>query len=428
MPFFLFFFFFMCPQVLKKRDEENTATISQQKRKITRLQDTHNTLNSRLAKQVKAQRAELQALMEEYCKNTEQYRDVQKKAKHFQLSDAKRFHDVWTMNEEKAQEVAKEVAQADSIIHRQQLGLEWAQPPEIPSPMTHVLTSAKAKVSQATLYAAQILTGTTNDQQTKSAIEKEEGKKVESLDEGEKAETRLFNVPSATKLYAPAVVKRVLELLCSEAEFLLDKKLIRLLAPLEAEEKMMMRLDSMFKALGIRTEEDIQRLAKFFILEEEDREEGKGDPFAAESAGSEEASVTTTVAPPTLIHPNDIPSALRQFVEQRKFSSKPAPSTPNGVGPSTAMQKELLDGVYWQQITGVLPESHEQLWNALMEGLQQYHSVLATRSQCIEETKTLRIQNSELKQLLRQYMHSEINMELQVPPTLMLPTASGIQT
>merc|ERR1712139_574829 len=40
-------------QVLKKRDEENTITKSQQKRKITRLQDVVNGLRLKLGKQEK---------------------------------------------------------------------------------------------------------------------------------------------------------------------------------------------------------------------------------------------------------------------------------------------------------------------------------------------------------------------------------------
>ena len=191
----------------------------------------------------------------------------------------------------------------------------------------------------------------------------------------------------------------------------------------------MMRLDSMFKALGIRSEEDIQRLTKLFVVEEEEREEEKEQSVKGEGNSEEASATTAVVAPPklTLIHPNDIPLALRQFVEQRKYSSKPSSFTPSGVRPSTAVQKELLNGIYWQQIAGVLPENHEQLWNALLEGLQQYHGVLASRSRCIEDTKALKTQNAELKQLLRQYMHSGINMELQVPPALMLPTTSGIK-
>merc|ERR550519_2839838 len=45
-------------QVLKKRDEENTISKSQQKRKITRLQDLLNNLRLRIARQEKGYRDE----------------------------------------------------------------------------------------------------------------------------------------------------------------------------------------------------------------------------------------------------------------------------------------------------------------------------------------------------------------------------------
>ncbi len=41
-------------QVLKRRDEENTLTRSQQKRKITQLQDVHNRLKVKGRKQEEA--------------------------------------------------------------------------------------------------------------------------------------------------------------------------------------------------------------------------------------------------------------------------------------------------------------------------------------------------------------------------------------
>ncbi len=41
-------------QVLKRRDEENTLTRSQQKRKITKLQDVHNRLKVKGRKQEEA--------------------------------------------------------------------------------------------------------------------------------------------------------------------------------------------------------------------------------------------------------------------------------------------------------------------------------------------------------------------------------------
>ena len=418
--------------MLKKRDEENTATISQQKRRITRLQDTHNTLNVKLRKQSKTQQSELQALMEEYRKNTEQYRDVQKKAKHFQMSDAKLFRDIWMMNEGKVHELVQQVMHADRVVHNQQLGLEWTEPPQVPSPMEHTLVTVKTKMSQATIYASQILSqagsSVAADEQDATGTQ-EVDREVREEEEEEERRVQMSSAPSAgVQVYPPSVVKRVLELLCEEAEFLLDDKLVRLVAPLEKEEQMMMKLDSMFKSLGVHTEDDIQRLVKYFIREEVDGESeeegGEGKHSTSDSVTTEETGTPRkahNASKIALINPNNIPLAMRQFIEQRKTTFKPTSLTSNALGLSSTAQRELLDGSFWQQMMEVLPQSHERVWDALLEGLEQYHSVLLSRSKCTEETESLSTQNNELRKLLQQYMHSRINEELEIPPTLMLP-------
>ena len=68
-------------QVLRKRDEENTITKSQQKRKITRLQDVLTNLKIKLAKQEKQYKDDNQQLTEDYKRITEQFKELQKKSK-----------------------------------------------------------------------------------------------------------------------------------------------------------------------------------------------------------------------------------------------------------------------------------------------------------------------------------------------------------
>ena len=43
-------------------------------------------------------------------------------------ADANKFHDVWCMNEEECKDLVQGVLEADTIIHTQQLGLEWVVP------------------------------------------------------------------------------------------------------------------------------------------------------------------------------------------------------------------------------------------------------------------------------------------------------------
>lgn len=386
--------------MLKKRDEENTVTISQQKRKITRLQDTLNTQRGKLAKQEKTQRDEMAALREEYQKNNEQFRELQKKVKHFQLTDAKRFRDIWAMNEEKVRSLATDVLNADEIIHRQQLGLEWEAPPPVESPVATAFVRTETQMSQATLYASQIL--------SEAGSDRDEGKAPSVAS-------------TTTTIYPPFLVKQVLELLCEETGFLIESKLTRLLAPLETEEKMLMKLDSVFKALGIETEEDIHKLVQYFLLEE-------GEEERPETTDTEElgATVAEGGAKLALIHPNDVPQALRKFVEHTQGSTKSS-LTPKTLALGARTKKaheELLDGSFWKQMAGILPESHERLWSALTEGLEKYHSTLTARMQLIQETDSLRQQNIELRLLLQQYMYARINQELEIPPMLVMPVTA----
>lgn len=317
-------------QVLRKRDDENTVTISQQKRKITRLQDTLNTQKGRLAKQEKGHHDELHSLMEEYRKNTEQYRELQKKVKHFQLTDAKRFHDIWLMNEERVRSLAKEVLNADETIYRQQLGLDWQPPHPVDSPMVQVASHPDREVSQATLYASQVLSEAGNEP-------------------GSVAEESVVSIATVAT-YPPSFIKQVLELLCEESGFLVESKLARLLAPLDRDEQVLMKLDSVFKALGIETEEDIHKLVRFFIRKED------ADTQSTMSGGTPGTQV---------IHPNEVPQALRKFVEHTYTSGKLSQTFRKLQG--TGGHDELLDGVFWREMANVLPENHERVWSALIE-------------------------------------------------------------
>lgn len=327
-------------QVLKKRDEENTVTISMQKRRITRLQDTLNNLRMKLTKQEKACKADMQLLMDEYRKNTEQYRELMKKVKHFQGVDTKRFHDVWVMNEERVRKLAREVESVDELVHRQQLGLDWEHPPPVESPMAKSLAkkSEDRNISKATLYASQVISEAGSEaslptHETQAPV-------------GPKDSTS-----SASTVYTPMLIKQVLEMLCSECEFLIENKLLRLLAPLDQDEQLMMKLDSIFKAVGIDTEEDVHHLVKHFT--------SKSDRKTTEDSTTEDETNLT------LIHPNEVLSRLTLFVQEQDHGS--GTSTPFLTKPVRGDYEELLDGEFWRQMALTLPAGQEKVWTALLE-------------------------------------------------------------
>ncbi|XP_032232775.1 dynein regulatory complex protein 1 isoform X3 [Nematostella vectensis] len=317
-------------QVLKKRDEENTITKSQQKRKITRLQDVLNNLKQKLAKQERQYRDENQNLTDDYKRITEQFKELQKKSRHFQATDQKKFEDIWNMNEEQVRDLVHSVLEEDRIIMEQQLGLPW-EAPQLEVLETRIRPQGSAttreKQASATEIAHEIMT-------------------AELPDEGESDPTS-DTISQKSKLPA-RVIKSVLELVCDESGFLVESKLNTLLAPLDRDEQSLMKLDAIFAALGVDTEEDIYLLAQYFIKQQSE-EDADGEDQPTEGDRSREKDVDETkevkeaeegsIAMTTdedhmsdissarsrkaadgkqLIHPNELIPALRRFVQDHR--------------------------------------------------------------------------------------------------------------
>jgi len=435
-------------QVLKKRDEENTITKSQQKRKITRLQDVLNNLKQKLAKQEKQYREDNQALTDDYKRITEQFRELQKKSRHFQTTDQKKFQDIWSMNEEQVRELVHSVTEEDRIIHEQQLGLPW-QPPdlgfiEVNRPVEST-TGPKEKQMSATQMAHEIMSGAGTDE---GDDDLEQGSVVR--EDGQNAGRKL----------SAKTIKAILELICDEAGFLVESKLTKLLAPLERDEQSLMKLDAIFAALGVDTEDDIYLLSSYFLnrvhggpgegdqaqeegkkeAEKKDMEEEKGSieeiTGVTEEGGKkdDEGSVVLSVDEKEsqsssvkahmsemrqLIHPNEVIKSLRQFVHEnrqpQKESKRQSLKLGTGVG-----RMATLDESFWQQMASVIDVKKEQVWTALLDGFEKYLGVLTERASLIQETDALRQQNAELRMLLHQYVNSRVNQELEIPPTRIL--------
>jgi dynein regulatry complex protein 1 len=142
-------------RVLIERDHENSSTINQQKRKIARQRDLLTNLKAKwvpmralsfLCKQKvwgcpiasallcryhasdkKFHEANMK-LTAEYKRITEQFKDLQQKFKHFELSDSKKYAEVWKMKEGHVVGLARKLMEADKVLHEQQMGLSWRPP------------------------------------------------------------------------------------------------------------------------------------------------------------------------------------------------------------------------------------------------------------------------------------------------------------
>eukprot|EP00050_Salpingoeca_kvevrii_P020977 m.104829 g.104829 ORF g.104829 m.104829 type:complete len:705 (-) comp9116_c0_seq2:384-2498(-) len=339
-------------QVLKKRDEENTILATQQKRKINRLHDQLNGLKKKIQKLQKQYHDENAALTEDYKRIAEQFQELQKKFQHFQATDVSRYDQVFEMNEETNVALAKKLLAADQILFEQQLGLQWLPPHELVFDSSN---EAGEELAQA------------------EAAYHEEHPEEAPMEPVEQV--------------SQETIRRVFDLLCDEAGFLLEAKLDKLLAPLSATEQSLVKLDTMFKALGIDSQQDIVRLAKYFIKKRDSEEDA--DPGSEASA-------------PELVHPNEVSRALKEFAADHRQ-----------IKGFNRQQEELVSGKnhrrnFWADLLEVVPEDHDRVWDALLGGLEKYSTVLEERASAIESVDNLKLQNSELRMLLQQYVGSEV--------------------
>lgn len=416
-------------QVLKKREEENGTILGAQKRKINRLAEHLNVLKIKSAKQEKSFQQENTSLNDDYKHLTEQFKvfdvdqELQKKFRHFQLADSTKFKEIWKMNEEDAKEIMRKVLQADRIIHEQQLGMKWEPPHDDLFRNVDPLFFHDSGHSHKNIKDAEV----SFEQDMKDRVDP---KISEAEDLKESLAAKFQDHKSNSK-----TMKKTLELLCNEAGFLVEDKLQKLLAPLHSDEQSLMRLDSIFKALGVETVEDIERLTSYFVKEstlvEEDNTKSKSQLIIEDSA--------------LLIHPNDVVAAIRNFVDQsrqRDGNNSKAEGEPDEAKEEIIEEKEEQETVsavqtksknalqkqYWERMENVTDEKSYRTWTAVYAGMEKYHALLSQRFQVSEKISTIQHQNEELKSLLRQYMSARVNDELQIPPTQIMLAQAGMLT
>ncbi|XP_062406695.1 dynein regulatory complex protein 1 [Sardina pilchardus] len=416
-------------QVLKKRDEENTITKSQQKRKITRLQDVLNNLKIKLSNQEKQTREENQSQTEEYRRIMHQYKHMEKKKRRFAVMDAQKFEEVWRMNEEEVKALVGRALEIDRLIYQQQLGLDWSPPP-LPFMQRSGPIRAQRQARSSALQTATSMLGRDVEEEEEEddrKMDEEESPTTAATAEGKSGEagvgtgSKAITTGSGTekpRKVSQKTVKRLLELLCDEAGFLIENKLLKLLSPLEKTEQSLMKLDSIFSAMGIDNEEDIYQLAEFFVKFKQQQQQQQEEEEAGASGVSGPGD---SVEGEDLIHPNDILMALKAFTAQhhRIRNSQAA----QRAGESLVSCDVCEDVQYWESMARVISPTKLTVWTSLEKALEKYHTVLTDRSKLLVDTQKLRQQNSELKMLLHQYVNSRVNAELEIPPTQVIQIA-----
>eukprot|EP00903_Cladosiphon_okamuranus_P013611 g12676.t1 len=428
-------------RVLTERDMENSATLSHQKRKLTKLKDALSGLVQRYQETDTRDKKRNEDLTEEFRRITKQYNDMQAKFRHFEISDNNRYEQVWAMHREEVLEAITKVLQADEIIHQQQLGWEW-KPPNmdlLAELDVNSVAALKAGGGAGGVGAGAVAVGSGAGAggQSASAVVSSAGATGDGDGEEEDPNGLAHAATSRSSKVSGTRVKAVLRLLSQEAGFLVDSGVKEALDAMTTDEAQLVSAVSMLKALGVEQESDIEELMRYFFGSDVAEPDGEDIPtmaaFRALGLDPDREPEALKVLL-TIIQPDNVVSAIHSFVKDRKEARlldqtrTKSLSLDDGGGDGggdaagkVRRQREKVirqrERDYWNTLGGVIGEEAWQVWKQLAQGLERYNAVLAERSRRITSVKALQRENTKLKEKLRTYLGSAVNDDLIVPPT-----------
>ncbi|KAG3006279.1 Dynein regulatory complex protein 1 [Phytophthora cactorum] len=413
-------------RVLTERDMENSATLSQQKRKLARLKDALATLIAKYNQTDARDRHQNEELTEEYRRLTKQYRDLQRKYAHFEASDSSKFDEIWLMHEEEAIRKIEKLLDADRIIHEQQLGLTWRPPVQSIRNWSHSSKAGDVAALQKLLE--------NGDESSPDATESgnkrdENGGGNAEQDDYDDESVEAYTPP--VKKISGAKLKYMLKMLASEAGFLVNGSVQQALDNLPDDEAELVKADMIMRALGVDNEEDMEKLMGYFFEDPRQEVSVGGDNSKDNNSPSKDASWGLVVGP------EDVIRVIKRFVEEMNEQKRAAPVARilhrSATGESETGKKNSkrtsstslkakarkAEKEYWQNIVKVFPAQKIRTMATLEMGLTHYNTALLRRKELIDDVTAMKTQNAELKNLLKQYLAAPINEDLIVPPTQM---------
>ncbi|KAM7367826.1 hypothetical protein PAMP_014100 [Pampus punctatissimus] len=359
-------------QMKQKNDTEvHNFNLSHMKSRIVSLQTKMKNVMSKYTSQEKQFKKKNWYLSEEYKRNIQQYEGIQKKISHFAVADAKKFEEMWLMIEAEVKQLVEGALVIDSLIYKQHLGLAWERPHmpfmELSGPLqpqkqaqrhtrqafSQLFQSGKAVQCSHGMMDASVGPRLATDAESMDMEVCRQGTAVESAAEEE------GKVSMET-------MKKLMELLCDESGFLMEDKVLTLLAPLEKDEQTVVKLSSLLCAFGI-DEVDVPKLADF-LLKYKQRQREPTEDVCAESG---ESTSSTTDLTSRSVHPNHVLPALKSFLKQhmhyRESSARQQPSFQY-----VEVRDTSEDEAYWESMGNVVSEDKVRLWEALENILKQH--------------------------------------------------------
>ncbi len=206
-------------------------------------------------------------------------------------------------------------------------------------------------------------------------------------------------------------MKKVLDLIKDETQFLLDMKVRDQLAELPPEQRDVLQIDALLRYIGVEGQQDVDLLVQVFYNGQEEDDEA------------------------LMVEPDDVLQHLKNFI-QEKENARIADVAPDKKKKARTQQlgseseadrkarRRREERKFWERMGHVIPDMNFRVWKALDVFLKRYYELLQRRSKTIDSAVAMQKQNEELKALLDQYLGSKVNEELQVPPTHVITVVS----
>ncbi|XP_034182082.1 dynein regulatory complex protein 1 [Osmia lignaria lignaria] len=226
--------------VLKHREEENLIVKNQQKRRINKLQDVLNDLKKTYAGLEESTRLEIQKLTNQILKVHKAIQELEEKSDQLAIINDTKYMQIWDLNIETANQLVDKILSADRIIHEQLLGVEW-QPPE------EQLLKKEDLVSYCGAMCA-------------IKQKKEEAKNRKMISKSYKPPITLEEINLERSL-----LNHIAKLISNHCDYMIEYTLKDLLSDYTEDDKLLIRLDKIFDALKITSEQQLQFLLNFFL-------------------------------------------------------------------------------------------------------------------------------------------------------------------
>merc|ERR1712125_276109 len=218
---------------------------------------------------------------------------------------------------------------------------------------------------------------------------------------------------SVSGKYSASKVKKVLDLVKEETQFLLDLKVRDQMANLPPEQRDVLQIDAILRYIGVEGQEDVDLLVGIFYHGQDEDDEA------------------------LMVDADDVLQLLKDFIVEKENlriadvapdKKKKGRKDSGGGNESDADRKARRrreERKFWERMGHVIPDMNFRVWKALDVFLKKYYELLQRRSKAIDSAVNMQKQNEELKQLLDQYLGSKVNEDLQVPPTHVIRVVSG---